>query len=232
MNARDIAVGLPDAGIAFFDLDETITDEDTDSLWASWRSGRDVRGWAERAWLLKLYGDFRNGRLSIDAYIRYQRFRVGRLSPDEFRAMARDFFEQSGRAHIYRGAKDLIDAYRAAGRTTVLLTAQNDCIAGPFAEHLGMDAMIANRFQVEGGRFTGAAKPYSFGEGKVVLGKSYAESRGFSLSQCAFYGDSIYDAPLLDLVGYPCAVNPDPMLEARARQMSWPIARFSGAGPS
>lgn len=228
MDKTDFTVTLPDAAIAFFDLDETITDEDTDSLWAVWRSHRDLRGWAERAWLIKLYGDFRGGRLSINAYMKYQRFRIGSLTPDQFRAMGKEFFEDTGRAHVYRAARELVGAYRESGKTTVLLTAQNECIAGPFAEHLGMDNIIANRFAADGERFTEALEPYSFGEGKVLLGRNYAEARGVPLVRCAFYGDSIYDAPLLELVGFPCAVNPDPMLEARARRMNWPIARFSG----
>lgn len=150
MNNSSFPEQLPDADIAFFDLDETITDADTDSLWASWRSRRDLRGWAERAWLLKLYRNFRGGRLSINDYIRYQRFRIGSLSADEFRAMGKEFFEESGRGHIYPDARALIDAYRRAGRTTVLLTAQNECIAGPFAGNLAMDGMIANRFETNG----------------------------------------------------------------------------------
>ncbi len=230
MKNRDIHDYLSDASIAFFDLDETITDADTDSLWASWRSHRDLRGWAERAWLIKLYRHFRAGQLRIDEYMKYQRFRIGSLTADEFRAMGNIFFEDSGRYHIYREAAELILGLKKNGCRIVLLTAQNECIAGPYAGHLAMDCMIANRFQNDGGRFTDPVRPYSFGEGKVELGRRYAADAGVPLERCAFFGDSIYDAPFLELVGFPCAVNPDRLLEARAREKNWRIARFSGSG--
>jgi HAD superfamily hydrolase (TIGR01490 family) len=219
---------LPDVSMAFFDLDETITDSDTDSLWATWRSRRDLRGWIERAWLARLYHGFRKGRMMIDEYMRYQRYRVGSLPADDFRAMSKTFFEESGRNHIYREAAALISRLKGAGCRVVLLTAQNECIAGHYAECLGMDDMIANRFHDDGVRFTDPVRPYSFGEGKVELGKRYAADAGVPLERCAFFGDSIYDAPFLDQVGFPCAVNPDRLLAARARDKNWSIARFNG----
>ena len=219
---------LPDADMAFFDLDETITDADTDALWSGWRSKREVRGWVERAWLLKLYHDFRNERMDIEEYMRFQRFRIGALSVDEFRAAGRAFFNDAGRFHIYREARDLIGDLKNAGCRVVLLTAQTDCIAGPFAEHLGMDDAIANRFEHDGFRFAGPARPYCFGEGKAVLGRKFAEGAGVPLARCAFFGDSVYDAPFLEMVGFPFAANPDSMLEALARRKNWKIVRFEG----
>jgi HAD superfamily hydrolase (TIGR01490 family) len=219
---------LPDAAIAFFDLDETITDADTDSLWSGWRSRWKVRGWVERAWLFKLYHDFRRARMDIEEYMRYQRFRIGALSIDEFRAAGRAFFNDAGRLHIYRVAEALVGDLQKTGCRVVLLTAQNDCIAGPFAEHLGMDDMIANRFKTDGFRFTEPVRPYCFGEGKAVLGRKFADDAGVPLARCAFFGDSVYDAPFLGMVGFPYAVNPDSRLEALARQKNWRIVQFEG----
>ncbi len=228
MKKWDMHDNLPDASIAFFDLDETITDADTDSLWAVWRSRRSMKGWAERVWLAKLYRDFRRGGMRINEYMRYQKFRIGSLSADEFRTMGDMFFNESGRLHIYRDAVELIRRLKENGCRIVLLTAQNECIAGPYARHLVMDRMISNRFDSDGVRFMDPVRPYSFGEGKVELGRRYAEDAGIPLERCAFFGDSIYDAPFLEMVGFPCAVNPDPLLAARAREKNWPVARFSG----
>ncbi len=228
MDITDLIAG--DIAIAFFDLDETITDGDTDFIWASWRPRLSPRAWAERLWLARLYRDFRKGRLDIEEYIRCQRFRMGRLSPDEFRAMGESFFRESGMGRIYPEAAGVIAALGKKGCRTVLLTAQQDMIAGPFARHLGMDDMIANRFEVREGRFAEAARPYSFGEGKVLLGRKYAADAGVSLDRCAFFGDSVYDAHFLELVGRPFAVNPDPMLEKRATEKGWPVLRFAPPG--
>jgi HAD superfamily hydrolase (TIGR01490 family) len=226
MNNKNVKLDLPAAAIAFFDLDETITDADTDSLWSGWRNRRGASGLVERAWLNRLYRGFRRGAMSIEEYMKFQRFRIGSLDAEEYRAMARAFFMESGRAHIYPGMEDLIRRLRGNGCRVVLLTAQNDFIAAPFAGHLGMDDIIANRFEMKGGRFTGPVKPYCFGEGKAELARAFAGGFGLPLAQCAFFGDSIYDAFFLAKAGFPFAVNPDPMLEERARRANWQILRF------
>jgi HAD superfamily hydrolase (TIGR01490 family) len=217
---------LPEADMAFFDLDETLTDEDTDSLWAAWRSRRSLRGWVERVWLAKLYRDYRKGGMDLDEYMRYQRFRARSMSVDEFGEMSRAFFSDTGRSHIYREAQELVAALKKKGCRTVMLTAQHDVIAGPFAAALGMDMMIANRFAEAGGRYTDPVLPYCIGEGKVVLGRQYAQDAGIPLKRCAFFGDSIYDAPFMELVGHPVAANPDLLLTERAGKNNWPIVRF------
>jgi HAD superfamily hydrolase (TIGR01490 family) len=223
---EQIIAGMKDAAIAFFDLDDTLTEGDTDSLWAAWRSRRSIRGWVERAWLAMLFRDFRRGRLAVEEYIRYQRFRLGSMAPEEFRSLGRKFFRDSGIHHIYPAAARLVAALKERGCRVVLLTAQNECIAAPFADHIGMDDMIANRFSDDGARFTTPVKPYSFGEGKIHHGRAYADRAGVPLDRCAFFGDSIYDAPFLGLVGHPHAVNPDAMLERLAFGKGWPVLRF------
>jgi len=51
----------------------------------------------------------------------------------------------------------------------------------------------------------------------------WAAERGVELSECAFYSDSMSDRPLLDLVGEPVAVNPDPRLAAHALRQRWRV---------
>jgi len=43
------------------------------------------------------------------------------------------------------------------------------------------------------------------------------------LSDCAFYTDSFSDVPVLEAVGQPVAVNPDPRLRRRANKRGWRI---------
>ena len=215
--------------MAFFDLDETLTDEDTDTLWALWRSHRSFRGWAERAWLAKLYRDYRRGKMDIDEYMRYQRFRTRSLSPGEFGELSERFFRESGESHIYREARELVAALGKKGCRTVMLTSQHDVIARPFAASLGMDLVIANRFEHDGRRFLGPARPYCIGEGKVVLGRQCAGDAGISLDRCAFFGDSVYDAAFMEQVGLPFAVNPDAQLGEKAARNGWQVVRFGRA---
>ena len=54
-----------------------------------------------------------------------------------------------------------------------------------------------------------------------------ARTRGWELSQCSAYSDSVSDAPLLRLVGHPYAVNPDRALREMAEREGWPTLTFS-----
>ena len=47
--------------------------------------------------------------------------------------------------------------------------------------------------------------------------KTYANQHGVDLRQSYFYTDSIADLPLLEIVGYPVAVNPDRPLRKLAK---------------
>jgi phosphoserine phosphatase len=53
--------------------------------------------------------------------------------------------------------------------------------------------------------------------------QAWLEEQDESLDGAYFYSDSRNDLPLLQRVGKPCAVNPDPVLRRHAEQAGWPI---------
>ncbi|MGD8627079.1 MAG: haloacid dehalogenase-like hydrolase, partial [Anaerolineae bacterium] len=77
------------------------------------------------------------------------------------------------------------------------------------------------------GRLTGEIEPPPcYGQGKVVWAERFAREHAVDLSASYFYTDSISDLPLLERVGQPVAVNPDPRLRRLARARGWQITRF------
>jgi phosphoserine phosphatase len=71
-------------------------------------------------------------------------------------------------------------------------------------------------------------EPLCFGAGKVVAAEAWAARHGVDLADTTFYTDSYTDLPMLERVGRPVAVNPDPRLARTARRRGWPILRWSG----
>ena len=65
-----------------------------------------------------------------------------------------------------------------------------------------------------------------FGEGKIYWLQQLVEEQDIDLARSWFYTDSITDVPLLELVGHPVVVNPDPMLFRTAVRRSWPVRVF------
>ena len=57
----------------------------------------------------------------------------------------------------------------------------------------------------------------------------HASERGVSLEHCAFYTDAYADLPLLEVVGRPFVVCPDPKLRREAERRGWPVLWWSGA---
>jgi phosphoserine phosphatase len=74
------------------------------------------------------------------------------------------------------------------------------------------------------GRWTGQILGRAmFGKEKARAVGALAEGMGLDLSACWAYADSEADRWMLDAVGKPAAVNPEPQLARIARQRGWPI---------
>ncbi|MGH9304206.1 MAG: HAD family hydrolase [Acidimicrobiales bacterium] len=135
--------------------------------------------------------------------------------------------EQTVEPIIYGEAADLIEAHKAAGRYVVIVSASPEEIVSPLGRHLGADASIASRAQVdEEGRYTGTMEFYAYGEFKAEAMVALAGEEGIDLSGSYAYSDSYTDLPMLEVVGHPVAVNPDRVLARYAREHDFEIARF------
>jgi len=92
------------------------------------------------------------------------------------------------------------------------------------ADLLGFDDVSPPATRTSTGVLTGAIDGGSCGRwaSSTRCGRGRSE-HGVDLAESYAYSDSIYDTPLLNAVGHPNAVNPDPRLQL------WAVA---GGGPS
>ncbi len=217
---------LTGAKVAFFDLDETITNLDTDGLWSRWRLLHARGGLREVIAVFSLLHSYRKGTMDANRYLAYHKMRVSSLTREEYEQLADAFFEQRGRRHILPEAETILRYYRDRSVPTILITAQNEVIARRFSSFLDMDGLAANAFDYERGKYTSPVTPYCFREGKIEYARRFAEEYSITLKECAFYSDSINDLPLLELVGFPVVINPDTLLKKEARKRDWPLAVF------
>jgi phosphoserine phosphatase len=88
-----------------------------------------------------------------------------------------------------------------------------------------MDTWLANVFPLDAeGKLTGGInRPLCYGEGKVLRSKKLAKTHHINLENSYFYTDSYSDLPMLQIVGHPFIINPDPRLKRTAREKKWPI---------
>ena len=114
--------------------------------------------------------------------------------------------------------------HRGAGDLLVLATTSPFDLVVPVARRLGFDALVATRFEVVDGVYTGELDgPFAWGPGKLDAVRAWAAENGVDVAASAAYSDSIFDAPLLSAVGRPVAVNPDARLRVLATLRRWPV---------
>ncbi len=131
-----------------------------------------------------------------------------------------DWFSQYVERHITDEGRLAVARHRAAGDVVAIVTGASPYAAWPLARRLRIEHVVSSRFEVdESGRFTGRPDgPLCLGHGKVERARAFAREVGVDLADATFYSDSVSDLPLLELVGEPVAVNPDPRLRRIARR--------------
>ncbi|MDP9494513.1 MAG: HAD-IB family hydrolase [Actinomycetota bacterium] len=130
----------------------------------------------------------------------------------------------------YAEALALIDSHRRAGRKVVVISASPEEIVRPLCRYLGIDDVIATTSAIdEDGRYTGTIELYAYGPAKAEAMIEMARSDGIDLVASFAYSDSVTDLPMLEAVGHPVVVNPDPELEAIAMERGWEVRHFESA---
>jgi HAD superfamily hydrolase (TIGR01490 family) len=132
---------------------------------------------------------------------------------------------------VYDEAVRLIDAHKAAGRDVVIVSSSGEELVAPIAAMLGADHMVATRMVLQDGHYTGEIEAYVYGPAKADAIRDLAGARNYDLDRSYAYSDSITDVPMLEIVGYPTAVNPDRALRKVAAERGWPIVAFHNAVP-
>jgi len=134
------------------------------------------------------------------------------------------------RSRILPEALAQVQAHRAAGHRTVLVTGTIDLMAAPLAEYF--DEIVAGRMHERNGKLTGyLATPPLVDEARASWLRQYAADHGANLSQSYGYGDSHADAPWLQLLGHANAVNPDIELYRQAQAKRWNIRTWKPGKP-
>lgn len=213
--------------IAFFDLDLTLLSVNAGKLWVrhEYRRGRITRLQAARAglWIAAYHlGYGKMEPILADA--------IGTLAgqtEDELRKDSLAFFEREVAHQVRPGALIAVEGHRAAGDTLALLTSSSPYLCEPLQRALDIPHALCNRFEIREGRFTGKPElPLCFGAGKLTYARRLADRLGASMQECAFYTDSWSDLPVLEAVGRPVVVHPDPRLARVAKERGWEIQRW------
>ena len=131
-------------------------------------------------------------------------------------------------ASVLPEARQLLDRHARAGEDRIVVSASPIEIVGRLADLIGLEGAVGTRSEIVGGCYTGRLDgAFCYGSGKVVEVQRLAAERGYDLSRCTAYSDSISDLPFLECVGTAVAVNPEKHLRAVAVARGWRIVEVS-----
>ncbi|MBN2361995.1 MAG: HAD family hydrolase [Deltaproteobacteria bacterium] len=209
---------------AFFDLDRTLLTVNSGSTWvrSELRAGR-IGAWhaLEGALYLLAYKFF---ALDMERLFNRALVTVRGLDEETLRRRTREWFGREVVPRVAPGGLRQVAEHRQQGHQLVLLTSSSLYESEAAVEHFGFDGLLCTRYQVIDGRLTGqVVTPICFGPGKVLYAERHAAEHGIDLARSFFYTDSFTDLPMLERVGHPVAVHPDPRLRRIARRRGWPV---------
>ena len=161
-------------------------------------------------------------------YRRYEGAPVDQLDED-----AVEHFSAMLLARSFPAALRRVREHRALGHRTVLITGALDIVVEPLRP-LFDDVVCAQlgREPDDDGRtvLTGQLRTVPpTAEARASILERYCDAEDLLLEQSVAYADSSSDLPMLQAVGFPVAVNPEPRLAAIARTRGWLIEDFHTA---
>ena len=218
--------------LALFDLDHTLLDGDSDSLWGRYLVREGVLDGDEyRRANARYHAEYVAGRLDIHEFLAFGLRPLKDHPPETLEAWRERFVRECILPRIPAASRELLA--RHGGHTRAIITATNSFITAPIAAELGVPHLIATEPEQLDGRYTGrVAGPPCFREGKVVKLRAWLEERRHAPTETWFYSDSHNDLPLLEQVTHPTAVNPDETLAQVARERGWPVLRLRLDAPA
>jgi HAD superfamily hydrolase (TIGR01490 family) len=213
---------------ALFDMDKTLIRKNTATLYKQYERDLGEAPWTD---LVQLYfwlfqyslGLIDAEKTALRALSQYRGMTEAKLIE-----RCEDWYPTYVKAHVSGEGISAVERHRNAGDFLVIVTASTRYASTPLANDLKMHAIVATELELEpsgtlSGRFIA---PLCYGTGKIERTERLLRDKSLELKDAAFYTDSISDLPLLEAVGEPYVVNPDPRLKRVAEKRGYPILRW------
>jgi HAD superfamily hydrolase (TIGR01490 family) len=209
-------------GLAFFDLDGTLVSSNVvhQYFWYAKRTSwwRVVRAlYRAPSWMK---AEKKSRLLFNELFFR----EYAGLSEAFLREGAAQMTREVLKPALFPGALALLERNHAEGYAPILVTGSLNFAIAPFASELRFLETLSNQLVFRDGVASGELRPPVLAEkAKVDAVLDACQRHHIAPSRCRAYSDSLSDAPMLEAVGEPTAVNPSDQLRKYAEQRNWPI---------
>jgi HAD superfamily hydrolase (TIGR01490 family) len=210
--------------IAFFDLDNTLINSNSGKLLvmeARARGMMNLHNLIRAIWMSFLY---RFNLMESEKIIAGMLQWLNGVPVAGVNLLASEVFLKKMIRTITDEARSEIIWHQERNAATVILSSALYPVCQAVAGHLNIDDIICTQLETVDGKCTG--KPEGnpcFGEEKAIRLMDYCEKINSKVPDAWYYGDSISDLPVMQLVGNPVCVNPDKKLLKAAHKNNWKI---------
>lgn len=109
---------------------------------------------------------------------------------------------------VYKFTRDMIKWHKKQGHKVIFISGSPDFLVSRMAKKWGADDYCGSIYHFEDGKLSGEISPMWDSKNKMIAINNFCEKYNIDLSESYAYGDTNGDYSMLNLVGYPRAINP------------------------
>jgi phosphoserine phosphatase len=206
--------------LAVFDCDGTLWSGDAGADFFEWELGSGLLSPEIVAWARARYADYLAGQVSEDDMCAEMVTRNRGLSEDVLIRTPVPFFREKLAEGIFTDMQALVRDLHAHGCEIWAVSSTSEWVIRTGMKHFGIapERVLALAVEVENGTITNRVIRIPSGKGKPQ-----AINEVIGRVPDAVFGNSIWDADMLEIARHPFAINPTTELGGMARQRQWPI---------
>jgi HAD superfamily phosphoserine phosphatase-like hydrolase len=205
---------------ATFDCDGTLWSGDAGEGFFDWELRRGVVSPEITKAIRARYADYRAGQVSEDDMCAEMVTLHRELLETKVEALAEEFFESNIAKNIFPEMQELVGRLISSGVDVWAVSSTNEWVIRAGMRHFGIptDKILAAKVEIENGIVTDRLVRIPSGEGKPKAILEVAKRK-----PDAAFGNSRWDAAMLEIARHPYAVNPNPDLKELAEKRGWSI---------
>lgn len=206
--------------LAVFDCDGTLWSGDAGEGFFDWELKKRVVSEEIERWARPRYADYRAGKVAEEVMCGEMVTLHRGMRESDVQKAAAEYFDQNFVKNIFPEMQALVGQLRQAGCDVWAVSSTNEWVIAAAMKHFGIDPkkVLAAAVEIENGVVTdrlirvpsGPGKPQAIRE---VIGRQ----------PDAAFGNSRWDADMLEMAGHAFAVNPNRDLEKIAGERSWTV---------
>jgi HAD superfamily hydrolase (TIGR01490 family) len=206
--------------VAAFDCDGTLWSGDAGERFFDWEIKKGVVSTEVATSMRARYGDYKAGKVSEDDMCGEMVTMHRGLRDSALMDAAEEFFNHAFPGKIFPEMRELVQRLRKNGCDVWAVSSSNEWVIRAGMKHFGIpeNRILATAIEIQDGIITGRLIRIPSGAGKPKALREVAKK-----NVDAAFGNSRWDSDMLAMAKHGFAVNPNPDLEATARQRGWTV---------